>query len=252
MLADITENYDNGDAKELCGRILAKLGGEKDYQSIIEVIADIAEDVVQRIISENFVIPNTSMKESIRKQVINELCQIYSGGKNENGYYEKFRELFPLNEDEKIKYRWIAKQGACEICQLLKGEYSEKDLPRGRPHPNCKCDIVAVDGAADNAKPYLKSRPSYGKNQIEDVWNNHVNPITGASLDPSGNTIKWDKTKPRGGQWDMGHIPGQKYSDMHKKYIDGEISLEDFLNWYRDPQNYRPELPSTNRSGLFE
>ena len=50
----------------------------------------------------------------------------------------------------------------------------------------------------------------------------------------------------------MGHIPGQKYSEMHKKDLNDEISEEEFVSWYRDPKNYRPELPSTNRSHKHE
>lgn len=50
----------------------------------------------------------------------------------------------------------------------------------------------------------------------------------------------------------MGHKPGQKYSDFHIKNMNGEINLDEFLNWYRDSENYRPELPKTNRSHLFE
>lgn len=72
------------------------------------------------------------------------------------------------------------------------------------------------------------------------------------ALDPSGAIIIWDRTKRRIGQWDMGHKPGQKYSDIHNKYMNGEISLDEFLTWYSDPDNYRPELPKTNRSHLFE
>lgn len=50
----------------------------------------------------------------------------------------------------------------------------------------------------------------------------------------------------------MGHIPGQKYSVVHAKYVLKMMSLEEFLQWYRDPRNYRPELPSTNRSHKYE
>lgn len=57
---------------------------------------------------------------------------------------------------------------------------------------------------------------------------------------------------PRKGQWDMGHVTGNKYSETHKLYIDGVISKEEFIEWYRNPQNYRPELPKTNRSHLYE
>ena len=101
-------------------------------------------------------------------------------------------------------------------------------------------------------KPYAKSRPSYGKDQVEQVWERAKDPITGKVYDPSGAEIIWDRSKPRNGQWDMGHIPEAKYSEVHQKYMNGEMSKEEFLNWYRDPANYRPELPSTNRSHKYE
>jgi len=108
-----------------------------------------------------------------------------------------------------------------------------------------------IDGAA-KAKPYSNSRPSYGKGQVEEVWESAKDPFTGKVYDPTGVEIKWDTTTPRYGQWDMGHIPGEKYSDMQKLYMDGIISKDEFLDWYRDSKNYRPELPSTNRGHYFE
>ncbi len=108
-------------------------------------------------------------------------------------------------------------------------------------------------GAEDvTTKPCVKNRPKYRLNQVEDVWKAHVDTETGTALDPSGAIIIWDRTKTRNGRWDMGHKPGQKYSDIHYKYMNGEISLVEFLKWYRDPDNYRPELPKTNRSHLYE
>ena len=104
----------------------------------------------------------------------------------------------------------------------------------------------------DVNKPYANSRPSYGKTQVEEVWENAKDPVTGKVYDPTGAEITWDKSKPRNGQWDMGHIPDQKYSDMHELYMNGTISKDEFLQWYRDPANYRPELPSTNRGHLYE
>lgn len=50
----------------------------------------------------------------------------------------------------------------------------------------------------------------------------------------------------------MGHLPSSKYSDMHKLYLDGELTPEEFRDWYNDVENYRPELPSTNRSHKIE
>ena len=111
---------------------------------------------------------------------------------------------------------------------------------------------VKGTGKVNSTKPYINSRPSYGKTQVDDVWNAKVDQQTGTVRDPSGADITWDRTMPRKGQWDMGHIPEQKYSDMHGRYMRGEISKEDFLKWYRDSANYRPELPSTNRGHMFE
>ncbi len=106
--------------------------------------------------------------------------------------------------------------------------------------------------SGSGSKPYTNSRPSYGKNQVNEVWENAKDPITGKVYDPSGVEITWDKTKPRNGQWDMGHIPGEKYSEMHQLYMDDVISKDEFLEWYRNPKNYRPELPNTNRSHKYE
>ena len=50
----------------------------------------------------------------------------------------------------------------------------------------------------------------------------------------------------------MGHIPEQKYSTIHKRYLDGEMTPKQFRDWYNNPDNYRPELPRTNRSHILE
>ncbi|OZS77777.1 hypothetical protein CF394_09590 [Tetzosporium hominis] len=101
-------------------------------------------------------------------------------------------------------------------------------------------------------KPYSNSRPSYAKGQIEEVWERAKDPKTGKVMDPTGVEIIWDKSKARNGQWDMGHLPGQKYSEVHDLYMRGKITKKEFLEWYRNPKNYRPELPSTNRSHKYE
>ena len=115
-----------------------------------------------------------------------------------------------------------------------------------------KQQLGNVGESSSGSKPYTNSRPSYGKNQVNEVWENAKDPITGKVYDPSGVEITWDKTKPRNGQWDMGHIPSEKYSEMHQLYMDDVISKDEFLEWYRNPKNYRPELPSTNRSHKYE
>ena len=115
-----------------------------------------------------------------------------------------------------------------------------------------KQQLGNVGESSSGSKPYTNSRPSYGKNQVNEVWENAKDPITGKVYDPSGVEITWDKTKSRNGQWDMGHIPGEKYSEMHQLYMDDVISKDEFLECYRNPKNYRPELPGTNRSHKYE
>lgn len=86
----------------------------------------------------------------------------------------------------------------------------------------------------------------------EDVWEN-AKDENGRVFDPNtGEELFWDKTKQRKGQWDMGHIKGEKYSVMHEKYMSDEITKEQFLEWYKDPSNYQPESPHNNRSHKYE
>ena len=110
--------------------------------------------------------------------------------------------------------------------------------------------LQSPEGQRDT-RPYLRYRPSFGKNQVETVYESGKNEL-GKVYDPSGPELLWDRSKPRNGQWDMGHIPGQKYSVVHARYVKEMMTSGEFLQWYRDPRNYRPELPSTNRSHKYE
>jgi RHS repeat-associated protein len=51
---------------------------------------------------------------------------------------------------------WKANSGACEKCQALDGRVF-KEYP-GRPHPNCKCQIIAF---SDNSKASKHCKDSY-------------------------------------------------------------------------------------------
>ena len=80
-----------------------------------------------------------------------------------------------------------------------------------------------------------QNRPKYGKGQVEKVWGD-AQDIDGKVYDPNtGEELFWNKSKTRAGQWDMGHTPENKYSKWHKKYIEGELTKEEFLKWYREP-----------------
>lgn len=102
-------------------------------------------------------------------------------------------------------------------------------------------------------RPYLdpKSRPSFRKQTILDVWNNEVR-ADGTVLDPAGRVIEWTPGTPRRGVWDMGHIPGEKYHDRWLEYVNGEMTPAEFREWYNTAEHYRVEHPTTNRSHKYE
>ncbi|MBV1927970.1 MAG: HNH/ENDO VII family nuclease [Gammaproteobacteria bacterium] len=108
--------------------------------------------------------------------------------------------------------------------------------------------------ASDKKKPYSdpKNRPKYADDQVKAVWDNAKQQDGNVYAPNTGELLEWDKAISRAGQWDMGHKPGHEYRKSHKDYMDGKISKEEFLNSYRDPNNYQPEYPSTNRSHKYE
>ena len=107
-----------------------------------------------------------------------------------------------------------------------------------------------IDKAKDKIKPYAKSRPSYGKGQVEKVWDS-AKKRNGKVYDPySGEELKWDQNAPR--TWDMGHKFGKEYKKLHQDYMNGKISKEKFLEEYRNPSNYQPQSRRTNRSHKYE
>ena len=170
--------------------------------------------------------------------------------------YESFADM--MSPDDAAKYLDFLENGSKEgltSAELAGVEKADALLVSQKVEYEDVWDLRNAGDLLESGsgnKPYTNSRPSYGKNQVNEVWENAKDPITGKVYDPSGVEITWDKTKSRNGQWDMGHIPGEKYSEMHQLYMDDVISKDEFLEWYRNPKNYRPELPSTNRSHKYE
>ena len=102
--------------------------------------------------------------------------------------------------------------------------------------------------------PYAnpKNRPKYGKDQVEDTWKQSMDENGKVFDKNTGEELFWNKAENRNGQWDMGHKPGQEYRDLHKDYVDGNITKQEFLDTYRDSQNYQAESVSGNRSHKYE
>ena len=95
-------------------------------------------------------------------------------------------------------------------------------------------------------RPYLnpKNRPSFRKGIVDKVRDEFT--------DADGVLHDWQPGQPRAGIWDMGHKPGHKYSDVWRSYINGEMTPQQFLDWYNKPKNYRFEFSSRNRAHIDE
>ena len=117
------------------------------------------------------------------------------------------------------------------------------------PKPNC--GPLARDVAGDNrgaalkgvSKPVSYKRPSGFRKGIRDkVWNNAKNE-EGNVIDPLTGKVM-DKSEP----WDMGHKPGFEFRKHKASAEKRGIPRKQFLDEHNNPEHYRPELPSSNRS----
>lgn len=102
-------------------------------------------------------------------------------------------------------------------------------------------------------RPYLnpKNRPSFRKGIVDKVRETFTD-ADGVLHDWRGKPVDWQPGQPRAGIWDMGHKPGHKYSDVWRSYVNGEMTPQQFLDWYNEPQNYRVEFSSRNRAHIDE
>lgn len=102
-------------------------------------------------------------------------------------------------------------------------------------------------------RPYLnpKNRPSFRKGIVDKVRDEFTD-ADGVLHDWRGKPVDWQPGQPRAGIWDMGHKPGHKYSDVWRSYVNGEMTPQQFLDWYIEPKNYRVEFSSRNRAHIDE
>ena len=96
--------------------------------------------------------------------------------------------------------------------------------------------------------------PKPGRNQL---WVKTVDDIpNGPDIHIDAKSNKWRKItwnpKNTTRNWNMGHIPKAKYSELRDEYLSGNITKEKFLAEYRNPKNYRVEDPMRNRSHIDE
>jgi hypothetical protein len=89
-------------------------------------------------------------------------------------------------------------------------------------------------------------RPRHSDAQVQKVWDaakEPTGPNKGKVFDRSKDTpveLTWDKTKNRHPQWQMGHRRNATYEMLHKDFMSGVISYQEFLRANRNPANYFP------------
>jgi hypothetical protein len=117
---------------------------------------------------------------------------------------------------------------------------------------NNKLSSKAIEVISETREYWMNNRPAYRAGLVNEVW--RAAPKVGKNQvrDPNtGAIITWTIGQPRQGVWDMGHIPGRKYSDEVDALMNGIITEGEFMEEYQRASNYRPENPSANRSNKY-
>lgn len=84
------------------------------------------------------------------------------------------------------------------------------------------------------------------------MWEQAKGP-DGKVRDPhTGEELVWDRSQPRNDQWHMGHRPGHEYVKLVDRFVNGEITWDQFIAEYNNPANYWPEHPLENVSHRHE
>lgn len=105
-------------------------------------------------------------------------------------------------------------------------------------------DYSDADSNKENSETAGKyDRPtSYREGVRDQVWEN-AKDEQGRVRDPVTGT-HMSKDQP----WDMGHKPGYEFTKHQESAKERQISRKEFLDEHNNPDHYRPELPSSNRS----
>ncbi|MED4351064.1 HNH/ENDO VII family nuclease, partial [Schinkia azotoformans] len=90
-------------------------------------------------------------------------------------------------------------------------------------------------------------RPSKFRKGVRDKAWDYAKGSDGKVRDPLTKKVM-NKEKP----WDMGHKPGYEFRKHQISAAEREISRKQFLDEHNNPEHYRPELPSSNRSHVGE
>ena len=174
------------------------------------------------------------MGQESRFEVVREVEEFDDGGVRELDYFEGTNLAFV----DYIHPRAIVQKGFKKMVLAIipgvkpskyKGNLSVKKTPAVEKKSK---------GTGKIEKTY--SCPSgYRKGVRDEAWDK----AKGKVIDPG--TVKvMNKEVP----WEMGHKPGYEFRKHQQSAQERGISRKEFLDEHNNPDHYRPELPSSNRS----
>lgn len=155
---------------------------------------------------------------------------------------------------EECGWKWgvIARFFPNRTPQTLRNHYEARKKKEWKGY-----DVQINDTLEERVEYYRRNRPSFPAGFVQQVWqaSNPVDMGDGRQMVRDANTpnpIVWDMMSDRFGNFDLGHIFGHEYRRVLDDFANERITEEQFLEEYRNPDNYQIEQSSMNRKHIFE
>ena len=159
---------------------------------------------------------------------------------------EQYKEYLKQGIDKKEAYQKANYDAIKKYNGLEAAERYRKSHQNTNPvyeQNQKKSNGAGSDSKSGRDSQVSYSRPSGFRKGVRDkVWDNAKN-ANGDVIDLVTKRVM-DKSEP----WDMGHKPGYEFRKHQQSAENRGISRKQFLDEYNNPEHYRPELPSSNRS----
>lgn len=172
-------------------------------------------------------------------EVTNEVTNGETNETAENDISSKSKEKDIISNDE-ISEAFDEEEKSTENLVSEKDESTENLVLEKVENKEYSDDNSTIE---NKEVPGKYDRPtSYREGVRDQVWENAKDehgrvrdPVTGRYM---------SKNQP----WDMGHKPGYEFTKHQESAKERQISRKEFLDEHNNPDHYRPELPSSNRS----
>ncbi|RZK33107.1 MAG: hypothetical protein EOO57_13860, partial [Hymenobacter sp.] len=111
--------------------------------------------------------------------------------------------------------------------------------------------VLDANGELTDYGKWYYERPSgYHKGVRDNVWDTATKADAPGTNAPDGNVYDPVTREPMdpADPWDMGHKPGYEFRKHQQSAAERGIGTKQFNKEHNNPDHYRPETPSSNRS----